>query len=107
MIVLIRDLEYLTRIDHSFSKAKFNGNESIDILAIFDFYSRHHFDFLHGCIMIGKIEEGQNMTDVAKEFDVIRNFGSKLWKSFQTHGMSSKCNGGGRLVVQLLQKISA
>ncbi|GFY29289.1 HTH_Tnp_Tc3_2 domain-containing protein [Trichonephila clavipes] len=42
-------------------------------------------DFMRGRI-IGKIEEGQKITDVAREF-----------KSFKTNGMCSRWHGGGRV----------
>ncbi|GFW92165.1 transposable element Tcb1 transposase [Trichonephila clavipes] len=42
--------------------------------------SRHHIDdFIRGRI-IGKIEEGRKITDVAREFDIAHSVGSRLWK---------------------------
>ncbi|GFU98536.1 transposable element Tcb1 transposase [Trichonephila clavipes] len=59
--------------------------------------SRHHIDdFMHGRI-IGKIEEGRKITDVAREFDIAHSVVSRLWKSFKTTGMCSRRNGGGRV----------
>ncbi|GFU81752.1 transposable element Tcb2 transposase [Trichonephila clavipes] len=59
--------------------------------------SRHHIDdFMRGRI-IGKIEEGQKITDVAREFDIAHSFVSRLWKSFKTTGMCSRRHGGGRV----------
>ncbi|GFX80699.1 transposable element Tcb2 transposase [Trichonephila clavipes] len=59
--------------------------------------SRHHIDdFMHGRI-IGKIEEGQKITDVAREFDIAHSVVSWLWKSFKTTGMCSRRHGGGRV----------
>ncbi|GFY15624.1 transposable element Tc1 transposase [Trichonephila clavipes] len=59
--------------------------------------SRHHIDdFMRGRI-IGKIEEGQKITDVASEFDISHNVVSRLWKSFKTIGMCSRRYGGGRV----------
>ncbi|GFX13049.1 transposable element Tcb2 transposase [Trichonephila clavipes] len=59
--------------------------------------SRHHIDdFMRGRI-IGKIEEGRKMTDVAREFDITPSVVSRLWKSFKTTGMCSRRHGGGRV----------
>ncbi|GFW78246.1 transcription factor Sox-6 [Trichonephila clavipes] len=58
---------------------------------------RHHIDdFMRGRI-IGKIEEGQKITDVAREFDIAHSVVSRLWKSFKTTGMCSRRHGGGRV----------
>ncbi|GFY10418.1 transposable element Tcb1 transposase [Trichonephila clavipes] len=57
--------------------------------------SRHHIDdFMRGRI-IGKIEEGRKITDVAREFDIAHSVVSRLWKSFETTGMCSRRHGGG------------
>ncbi|GFT94654.1 transposable element Tcb2 transposase [Trichonephila clavipes] len=59
--------------------------------------SRHHKDdFMRGRI-IGKIEEGRKITDVAREFDIAHSVVSWLWKSFKTTGMCSRQHGGGRV----------
>ncbi|GFT05927.1 transposable element Tcb2 transposase [Trichonephila clavipes] len=59
--------------------------------------SRHHIDdFMRGQI-IGKIEEGRKITDVAREFDIAHSDVSRLWKSFKTTGMCSRRHGGGRV----------
>ncbi|GFY08159.1 transposable element Tcb1 transposase [Trichonephila clavipes] len=59
--------------------------------------SRHHIDdFMRGRI-IGKIEKGQKITDVAREFDIAHSVVSRLWKSFKTTGMCSRRYGGGRV----------
>ncbi|GFU72884.1 transposable element Tcb1 transposase [Trichonephila clavipes] len=59
--------------------------------------SRHHIeDFMRGRI-IGKIEEGRKITDVAREFDIAHSVVSRLWKSFKTTGMCSRRHGGGRV----------
>ncbi|GFW89264.1 transposable element Tcb2 transposase [Trichonephila clavipes] len=59
--------------------------------------SRHHIDdFMRGGI-IGKIEEGRKITDVAREFDIAHSVVSRLWKSFKTTGMCSRRHGGGRV----------
>ncbi|GFW80095.1 transposable element Tcb1 transposase [Trichonephila clavipes] len=59
--------------------------------------SRHHIDdFMLGRI-IGKIEEGRKITDVAREFDIAHGVVSRLWKSFKTTGMCSRRHGGGRV----------
>ncbi|GFU08256.1 transposable element Tcb2 transposase [Trichonephila clavipes] len=59
--------------------------------------SRHHIhNFMRGRI-IGKIEEGRKITDVAREFDIAHSVVSRLWKSFKTTGMCSRRHGGGRV----------
>ncbi|GFU77500.1 transposable element Tcb2 transposase [Trichonephila clavipes] len=59
--------------------------------------SRHHIDdFMHGRI-IGKIEEGRKITDVARVFDIAHSVVLRLWKSFKTTGMCSRRHGGGRV----------
>ncbi|GFW23460.1 transposable element Tcb2 transposase [Trichonephila clavipes] len=59
--------------------------------------SRHHIDdFMRGRI-IGKIEEGRKITDVAREFDSVHSVVSRLWKSFKTTGMCSRQLEGGRV----------
>ncbi|GFY25411.1 transposable element Tcb1 transposase [Trichonephila clavipes] len=59
--------------------------------------SQHHIDdFMRGRI-IGKIEEGRKITDVAGEFDIAHSVVSRLWKSFKTTGMCSRRHGGGRV----------
>ncbi|GFW92904.1 transposable element Tcb2 transposase [Trichonephila clavipes] len=59
--------------------------------------SRHHInDFMRGRI-IGKIEEGRKITDVAREFDIAHSVVSRLWKSFKTTGMCSRRHGRGRV----------
>ncbi|GFT44622.1 transposable element Tcb1 transposase [Trichonephila clavipes] len=69
----------------------------IDELKISGMSSRHHIhDFMRGRI-IGKIEEGRKITDVAREFDIAHSVVSRLWKSFKTSGMCSRRHGGGRV----------
>ncbi|GFV71111.1 transposable element Tcb2 transposase [Trichonephila clavipes] len=59
--------------------------------------SRHHIDdFMRGRI-IGKIEEGRKITDVAREFDIAHSVVSRLWKSLKTTEMCSRRHGGGRV----------
>ncbi|GFV32864.1 transposable element Tcb1 transposase [Trichonephila clavipes] len=59
--------------------------------------SRHHIDdFMRGRI-IGKIEEGRKITDVARELDIAHSVVSQLWKSFKITGMCSRRHGGGRV----------
>ncbi|GFV40144.1 hypothetical protein TNCV_1533921 [Trichonephila clavipes] len=66
--------------------------------------SRHHIDdFMRGRI-IGKIEEGRKITDVAREFDIAHRVVSRLWKSFKTTGMCSRRHGEVVLEVRRLQK---
>ncbi|GFS60034.1 hypothetical protein TNCV_3455961 [Trichonephila clavipes] len=66
--------------------------------------SRHHIDdFMRGRI-IGKIEEGRKLTDVAREFDIAHSVVSRLWKSFKTTGICSRRYGEVVLEVRRLQK---
>ncbi|GFY21215.1 uncharacterized protein TNCV_3992591 [Trichonephila clavipes] len=59
--------------------------------------SQHHIDdFMRGRI-IGKIEEGRRITDVAREFDIAHSDVSRLWKSFKTTRMCSRRHGGCRV----------
>ncbi|GFW68410.1 transposable element Tcb2 transposase [Trichonephila clavipes] len=48
--------------------------------------------------IIGKIEEGRKITDVAREFDIAHSVVSRLWKSFKTTGMCSRRHGGAQQV---------
>ncbi|GFW29474.1 transposable element Tcb1 transposase [Trichonephila clavipes] len=59
--------------------------------------SRHHIDDLMRGRIIGKIEEGRKITDVARAFDIAHSVVSRLWKSFKTTGMCSRRHGGGRV----------
>ncbi|GFW41324.1 transposable element Tc1 transposase [Trichonephila clavipes] len=63
--------------------------------------SRHHIDdFMRGRI-IGKIEEGRKITDVAREFDIAHSVVSRLWnKKEQAHHSSA----GGKSVSCCLRK---
>ncbi|GFY18629.1 transposable element Tcb2 transposase [Trichonephila clavipes] len=66
--------------------------------------SRHHIhDFMRARI-IGKIEEGRKITDVARELDIAHSVVSRLWKSFKTTGMCSRRHGEVVLEVRRLQK---
>ncbi|GFX23949.1 transposable element Tcb1 transposase [Trichonephila clavipes] len=47
--------------------------------------------------IIGKIEEGRKITDVAREFDITHSVVSRMWKSFKTTGMCSRRHGEGRV----------
>ncbi|GFU72886.1 transposable element Tcb1 transposase [Trichonephila clavipes] len=58
---------------------------------------RHHIDDLMRGRIIGKIEEGRKIKDVAREFDIAHTVVSRLWKSFKTTGMCSRRHGGGRV----------
>ncbi|GFU68293.1 transposable element Tc1 transposase [Trichonephila clavipes] len=59
--------------------------------------SRYHIDdFMRGRI-IGKIEEGRTITDVARELDIAHSVVSRLWKSFKPTGMCSRRPAGGRV----------
>ncbi|GFW53500.1 transposable element Tc1 transposase [Trichonephila clavipes] len=66
--------------------------------------SRHHIDDFMRDRIIGKIEEGRKITDVAREFDIAHSVVSRLWKSFKTTGMCSRRHGEVVLVVRHLQK---
>ncbi|GFT67230.1 transposable element Tcb1 transposase [Trichonephila clavipes] len=59
--------------------------------------SRHHIDDFMRDRIIGKIEEGRKITDVAREFDIAHSVVSRLWKSFKTTAMCSRRHGGGRV----------
>ncbi|GFX11090.1 transposable element Tcb1 transposase [Trichonephila clavipes] len=59
--------------------------------------SRHHIDNFMRKRIIGKIEEGRKITDVASELDIAHSVVSWLWKSFKTTGMCSRRHGGGRV----------
>ncbi|GFS83213.1 hypothetical protein TNCV_599771 [Trichonephila clavipes] len=66
--------------------------------------SRHHIDDFMRVRIIGKIEEGRKITDVAREFDIAHSVVSRLWKSFKTTGMCSRRHGEVVLGVRRLQK---
>ncbi|GFW25501.1 transposable element Tcb1 transposase [Trichonephila clavipes] len=66
--------------------------------------SRHDIDDIMLGRIIGKIEEGRKITDVAREFDIAHSVVSRLWKSFKTTGMCSRRHGGGRVKVRRMQK---
>ncbi|GFT94620.1 fatty acid synthase [Trichonephila clavipes] len=71
-------LRVLTRVDSCCFKSKFYSKDLIDELKIFGMSSRHHIDdFMRGRI-IGKIEEGRKITDVAREFDIAHSVVSRL-----------------------------
>ncbi|GFV15494.1 hypothetical protein TNCV_4835201 [Trichonephila clavipes] len=92
------------RVDSCCFKSKFYRKDLIDELKIFGMSSRHHIDdFMRGRI-IGKIEEGRKITDVAREFDIAHSVASRLWKSFKTTGMCSRRHGEVVLEVRRLQK---
>ncbi|GFX41690.1 hypothetical protein TNCV_3110861 [Trichonephila clavipes] len=55
--------------------------------------SRHHIDDFMRCRIIGIIEEGRKITDVAREFDIAHSVVSRLWKSFKTTAMCSRRHG--------------
>ncbi|GFX48663.1 hypothetical protein TNCV_585601 [Trichonephila clavipes] len=85
-------------------QVKIYRKDLIDELKIFGMSSRHHIDdFMRGRI-IGKIEEGREITDVAREFDIAHSVVSRLWKSFKTTGMCSRRHGEVVLEVRRLQK---
>ncbi|GFX10262.1 uncharacterized protein TNCV_1866591 [Trichonephila clavipes] len=97
MMAFIRALKVSTRVDSCCFKSKFYSKDLIDELKNFGRTSRHHIDdFMRGRI-IGKIEEGRKITDVAREFDIAHSVVSRLWKSFKTTGMCSRRPGGGRV----------
>ncbi|GFS74955.1 transposable element Tc3 transposase [Trichonephila clavipes] len=57
--------------------------------------SRHYIEYFMRCRIIGKIEEGRKITDVARGLDIAHSVVSRLWKSFKTTGMCSRRHGGG------------
>ncbi|GFV73948.1 transposable element Tcb2 transposase [Trichonephila clavipes] len=59
--------------------------------------SRHHIDDFMRVRIIGKIEEGREITDVSREFDIAHSVVSRQWKSFKTTGMCSRRHGRGRV----------
>ncbi|GFT96418.1 transposable element Tc1 transposase [Trichonephila clavipes] len=59
--------------------------------------SRHHIDDFMRDRVIGKIEDGRKITDVAREFDIAHSVASWLWKSFKTTEMCSRRHGGGHV----------
>ncbi|GFW50896.1 transposable element Tcb1 transposase [Trichonephila clavipes] len=69
----------------------------IDEHKIFGISSRHHIDDFFPGRIIGKIEEGRKITDVAREFDIAHSVASRLWKSFKTTEICSRRHGGGRV----------
>ncbi|GFT17195.1 hypothetical protein TNCV_4739061 [Trichonephila clavipes] len=104
MIAFIRALKVLTRVDSCCFKSKFYRKDLIDELKIFGMSSRHHIDdFMRGRI-IGKIEEGRKITDVAREIYIAHSVVSRLWRSFKTTGMCSRRHGEVELEVGRLQK---
>ncbi|GFV72918.1 hypothetical protein TNCV_1974651 [Trichonephila clavipes] len=76
----------------------------IDELKIFGMSSRQHIDYFIRGRIIGKIEEGRKITDVAREFDIAHSVVSWLWKSFKTTGMCSRWHGEVVFEVRRLQK---
>ncbi|GFX94533.1 transposable element Tcb1 transposase [Trichonephila clavipes] len=67
-------------------------------------FSRHHIDdFMRGLI-IGKIEEGRKITDVARGVRHRSQRFSWLWKSFKSTGMCSRRHGEVVLEVRRLEK---
>ncbi|GFX75060.1 transposable element Tcb2 transposase [Trichonephila clavipes] len=45
--------------------------------------------------MIGKLEEGRNVTSVAAEFGINKSVVSRAWKAFHTTGTAVRNIGGG------------
>ncbi|GFV55505.1 HTH_Tnp_Tc3_2 domain-containing protein [Trichonephila clavipes] len=74
--------------------SEFYRKDLIDELKIFGKTSRHHIDDFMLRRIIGKIEEGRKITDVAREFEIAHGVVSRLWKSFKTTGMCSRRHGG-------------
>ncbi|GFT91329.1 transposable element Tcb2 transposase [Trichonephila clavipes] len=52
-------------------------------------------DFTRGR-MIGKLEEGRTVTNVAAEFGINKSVVSRAWKALQTTGTAARKVGGGR-----------
>ncbi|GFV37252.1 transposable element Tcb2 transposase [Trichonephila clavipes] len=57
---------------------------------------RNHLDDFTRGRMIGKLEEGRNVTSVAAEFGINKRVVSRAWKAFQTTGTAVRKAGGGR-----------
>ena len=79
------------------SSQSFTGKKIIYELEVFGMFSQHHLDDFTRSRIIGKIEEGQKVTDVAREFDIAHSVVTRLWKSFKITGMRSRRRGGGRV----------
>ncbi|GFW69699.1 transposable element Tcb2 transposase [Trichonephila clavipes] len=58
---------------------------------------RNHLDDFTCGRMIGKLEEGRTVTNVAAEFGINKSVVSRAWKAFQTTGTAVRKVGGGRL----------
>ncbi|GFX69474.1 transposable element Tcb2 transposase [Trichonephila clavipes] len=57
---------------------------------------RNHLDdFTRGRI-IGKLEEGRTVTNIAAEFGINKSVVSRAWKAFHTTGTAVRKVGGGR-----------
>uniref|UniRef100_A0A2L2YKH7 Uncharacterized protein n=1 Tax=Parasteatoda tepidariorum TaxID=114398 RepID=A0A2L2YKH7_PARTP len=59
--------------------------------------SRYRLDDFKRDRIIGKMEEGRKIVDVAREFDSAHSVVSRLWKSFKTTGTCSMRHGGVRV----------
>ncbi|GFU95350.1 transposable element Tcb2 transposase [Trichonephila clavipes] len=57
---------------------------------------RNHLDDFTRGRMIGKLEEGRTVTNVAAEFGINKSVVSRAWKAFQTTGTAVRKIGGGR-----------
>ncbi|GFT49631.1 transposable element Tcb2 transposase [Trichonephila clavipes] len=66
--------------------------------------SRHHIDDFMRVRIIGKIEAGRKITDVAREFGIAHSVVSRLWKSFKL--LECVVDGTGEVVLEVrrLQK---
>ncbi|GFX85639.1 HTH_Tnp_Tc3_2 domain-containing protein [Trichonephila clavipes] len=59
--------------------------------------SRHHINDFMLRRIIGKVEEGRKITDVAREFNIAHSVISRMWMSFKTTGMCSRRHGRGHV----------
>ncbi|GFY13155.1 transposable element Tcb2 transposase [Trichonephila clavipes] len=57
---------------------------------------RRHLDAFTRGRIIGKLEEGRNVTSVAAEFGIAHSIVSRLWKQFQTTGTAIRGFSSGR-----------
>ncbi|GFV72356.1 transposable element Tcb1 transposase [Trichonephila clavipes] len=58
-------------------------------------YVRRHLDAFTRGRIIGKLEEGRNVTSVAAEFGIAHSIVSRLWRQFQTTGKATRGSSSG------------
>ena len=97
VLALITTLKDLTRVYSCCSKSKCYRKDLIDKLEIFSMSCRYHLDDFMRARIVGMIEEGRKITNVARGFDIAQSFFSRLTKSFKTTGICVRRHGGGHL----------